>query len=63
MVIMKRFNFTREQAIEHLDQVAQDEEELAKIRAKYGVALPDETRPLDKETEQVKEQINTNEDN
>ena len=61
-VIMRRMGLTREQAIEHLDQVAKDEAEIAKIKAKYGDKQPDETPPLDKSTEQVKIETNYTED-
>lgn len=37
MVICKRFNFTREQAIEHLEQIYKDESEVAALKAKYGI--------------------------
>jgi hypothetical protein len=40
-VVMKRFNFTRDQALEHMEQVAKDAADLAKIRAKHG-ALPED---------------------
>jgi hypothetical protein len=51
-VIMKRMGFTREQAIEHLEQIAKDEAEMAKIRAKYGDHQPDTTPPLAHDTGQ-----------
>jgi hypothetical protein len=39
-VVMRRFKYTREQAIEHLEAVYKDAAEVAKLKAKYGVQEP-----------------------
>ena len=61
-VVMKRFGLAREQAIEHLDQVAKDAAELAKIRAKYGDTHPETAPPLAHDDEQAVVRTNQNED-